>query len=87
MAIEKVHTFNMPNAEQCADLVHRARVALLQAGDTRTPDHRSAVKMLDGLGYVVLYGIDGTLAVYRIRPDTLLLRRMKRWPAVLDGVN
>lgn len=87
MAIEKVHTFNMPNAEHCADLVHRARVALLQAGDTRTPNDRSAVKMVDGLGYVVLYGTEGALAVYRIRPDTLLLRRMKRWPPALDRVN
>lgn len=87
MPIEQVHTFTMPDAEQCANLVHRARVALLQAGDTRTPNDRSAVKMVDGLGYVVLYGTEGTLAVYRIRPDTLLLRRMKRWPMALDRVN
>lgn len=87
MPIEQVHTFKMPDAEQCSNLVHRARVALLQAGDTRTPNNRSAVEMVDSLGYVVLRGTDGTLAVYRIRPDNLMLRRMKRWPTALDRVN
>lgn len=82
--IEQVHTFAMPDAEQCADLVRRARVALLQAGDARPPDDRSGVKLHKGLGYVVLRDTEGTLAVYRVRPDNLMLRRMKRWPAALD---
>lgn len=85
--IEQVHTFAMPDAEKCADLVRRARVALLQAGDARGPDGRSAVKLHKGLGYVVLTGTEGTLAVYRVRPDNLMLRRMKRWPAALDRTN
>ena len=79
--IEQVHEFRMPSDGQCADLVRRARVALLQAGDTRTPDERSAVRMHKGLGYVVLSDHLGTVAVYRIRPDNMALRRMKRWPA------
>ena len=60
--IEQVHTFVMPNPEQCADLVRRARVALLQAGDARPPDGRSGVRPHKGLGYVVLTGTEGTLA-------------------------
>jgi hypothetical protein len=83
--IEQVHVFHMPGADQCADLVRRARVALLQTGDTRAPDDSSAVKLVKGLGYVVLGSSEGTLAVYRIRPDNLALRRMKRWPGTLDA--
>lgn len=82
--IEQVHTFVMPGAAQCADLVRRARVALLQAGDARAPDDRSGVRLHKGLGYVVLRRTEATLAVYRVRPDNLMLRRMKRWPATLD---
>ena len=80
MPIEQVHEFRMPSGGQCADLVRRARVALLQAGDSRAPDDRSAVKLHMGLGYVVLSDHLGTVAVYRIRPDNMALRRMKRWP-------
>lgn len=75
----------MPSALGLRTAKRRARTALLQAGATRTPERLSAVKRVDALGYAVLYGTEGTLAVYRIRPDTLLLRRMKRWPAVLDN--
>lgn len=32
-----------------------------------------------GLAYVVLHGASGVLAVYRVRPDNLALRVLKRW--------
>jgi hypothetical protein len=39
------------------------------------------VVLRDGLGYVVLRGAgESVLAVYRIRPDNLALRRMKQHP-------
>jgi hypothetical protein len=38
-----------------------------------------------GLQYVILRNVDGVLAVYRVRTDNGLLRRMKRWPAELCG--
>jgi hypothetical protein len=45
------------------------------------PTDASGVVLRDGLGYVVLRKADGSvLAVYRIRPDNLTLRRMKRPP-------
>ena len=44
---------------------------------------RSGVRMLKGLGYVVLWDAGDVAAVYRIRPDNLALRRMKRWPAMV----
>ena len=44
------------------------------------PNESSGVKMRLGLAYVVLHGAAGVLAVYRVRPDNLALRAMKRWP-------
>jgi len=42
------------------------------------------VRILFGRKYVVLDGDDGIEAVYRIRPDTEKLRRMRRWPPALE---
>lgn len=39
-----------------------------------------------GLAYVVLHGTGGVLAVYRVRPDNLALRAMKRWPESVEKV-
>jgi hypothetical protein len=69
------------DAYQRAELVRRAYVAWFKAGGTEIPDNdRSGVKMRLGLAYVVLHGVAGVLAVYRVRPDNLALRVMKRWP-------
>lgn len=68
MPIEQVHTCKMPDTEQSADLVRRARVALLQAGDTGTPEMRSAVKLHGGLGYVVLLLLGRAGRTFRARP-------------------
>lgn len=40
----------------------------------------------DGLRYVRLSNINGTLAIYRVRivNDVPVLKRLKRWPATLD---
>lgn len=84
MPIEKVHEFTMPNAEGIADLVRRATVAWLQSGGTDLPSIASGFKLYKGLGYAVLRGAAGVLAVYRVRPDNLALRRMKRWPAGVE---
>jgi hypothetical protein len=68
-------------ADQRAELVRRAYAAWFKAGGTEMPDsERSAVKVRLGLVYVVLHGAAGVLAVYRVRPDNLALRRMARPP-------
>lgn len=97
MPIEKVHEFTRPDAATCRDLVRRAIAAWIAprreqrespneaARSAEIPDSAaSAVRMHKGLGYVVLHGDSGVLAVYRIRPDTLTLRLMKRWPAAIE---
>ena len=80
MPIEKVHELTMPDAVGIADLVWRATVAWLQTGGTEPPNNASGFKLYKGLGYAVLHGAGGVLAVYRVRPDNLMLRRMKRCP-------
>ena len=82
--IEKVYELTVPDAEGIADLVRRATVAWLQTGGTELPTDASGFKFYKGLGYAVLHGADGVLAVYRVRPDNLMLRRMKRWPAGVE---
>ena len=54
--------------------------AWFKAGGTEVPNEHSGVKVRLGLAYVVLHGAGGVLAVYRVRPDNLALRVMKRWP-------
>ena len=46
------------------------------------PNNGSGVVEHDGLTYVVLQNIHGTLAVYRVR-NSGLLRELRRWPAVV----
>ena len=84
MPIEKVHELTVPDAAGIADLVRRATVAWLQTGGTEPPTNASGFKLYKGLGYAVLHGTGGILAVYRVRPDNLMLRRMKRWPAGVE---
>lgn len=88
MPIEKTHEFRRPSKEEAADFVRRATIAWLQdksEGSKEVPNARSTVRVARGLGYVVLNGASGVLAVYRIRPDNLALRRMKRWPESIEG--
>ena len=84
MPIEKVHELTMPDAAGIADLVRRATVAWLQTGGVELPTPASGFKLYKGLGYTVLRGAAGVLAVYRVRPDNFALRRMKRWPAGVE---
>lgn len=85
MPIAKVHDFRAPTEAQAADLLRRAMVAWLSSDGVEVPDaSRSKVRLHQGLGYVVLHGASSVLAVYRIRPDNLALRRMKRWPATIE---
>mgnify|MGYP001392192341 CR=1 FL=1 len=83
MAKEKVYETPKLDPEQRADLLRRACVAWHKAGGTVLPTKRSGVKVRLGLVYVVLHGASGVLAVYRVRPDNLALRVMKRWPQSL----
>ena len=69
---------------QRADILRRAMAAWFKAGGTETPSAASGVKMRLGLAYVVLHGATGVLAVYRVRPDNLALRVMKRWPESVE---
>ena len=48
------------------------------------PTAASGFKLHKELAYTVLRGTGGVLAVYRVRPDTKALRRMKRWPAGVE---
>lgn len=80
MPIEQVHTFTPPDAEQQATLVRRAKAAWFATGGMEAPDDRSGYTTHEGLGYVVLRRSGTVLAVYRVRSDNLMLRRMKRPP-------
>jgi hypothetical protein len=83
MAKEQVYDTPKLDDDQRAELVRRAYVAWFKSGGTDMPTDRSAVKVRLGLVYVVLHGAAGVLAVYRVRPDTLTLRVLQRWPASL----
>ena len=63
-----------------------ATVGRLQAGGVELPTQQSGFKLYKGIAYVVLHGTVGVLAVFRVRPDNLELRRMKRWPADAEKV-
>ena len=39
-----------------------------------------------GLAYIVPHGAEEALAVYPVRPDNLVSRRMKRWPESIEKV-
>lgn len=86
MPIEQTHEPLKLDASQRADLTRRAMAAWFKAGGTEPPSRASGVKMRLGLAYVVLHGANDVLAVYRVRPDNLALRVMKRWPASLEKV-
>ena len=85
MPIKQVHTFTKPGPDLSAELTRRAKAAWFDTGGTVSPTEASGVVLRVGLGYVVLRDADGaTLAVYRIRPDNLTLRRMRRPPNELQ---
>lgn len=86
MPIEQTHVPLKVGAAQRADLLRRAKAAWFGSGGTETPNESSGVKVRLGLVYVVLHGARGVLAVYRVRPDNLALRAMKRWPASIERV-
>jgi hypothetical protein len=44
------------------------------------------VEIDDKLHVVLANPTSGVIAVYRVRPDTDQLRRMKRWPRVIDKI-
>ena len=81
MGKDQIHETPELTADQQADLMRRAKAAWAATGEPGTPTAASGCRIVEGLAYVVLTARAGTLAVYRIRPDHLLLRRMKRWPA------
>lgn len=85
MPKEQVHALPELSSEQRADLLRRAKTAWAATGEPGEPTARSGVEIVAGLAYVALYGRSGALAVYRIRPDNLMLRRMKRWPVGVAG--
>lgn len=85
MPFDQTHEPHVPDKEERAELLRRASAAWFRAGGTVPPGERSAVKVRKGLAYVVLADAESTLAVYRVRSDNGLLRRMVRWPAGLDG--
>lgn len=77
----QVHDFREPTQSEKSDLLRRAKAAWAATGEEGAPTQASGFLMVDGLGYVLLHGRGGALAVYRVRPDNGALRRLKRWPA------
>lgn len=80
MPIEQKHTFRDPDTETQSNLVRRAKAAWFDSGGQEHPDEGSGYVSLAGLGYVVLRCNGALIAVYRVRSDNLMLRRMKRPP-------
>ena len=81
MPIQQVHVFAVPGEDLSVELTRRAKAAWFDTGGSVSPNEASGVVLRDGRGYVALKDTEvGTLAVYRIRPDNLTLRRMKRPP-------
>ena len=74
---QRIHPVN-PSNRGWTQRVHRENVT--------TPDETSAYAYAtyEGLGYVVLRHVGGILAVYRVRSDNGMLRRIKRRPKGLD---
>lgn len=72
------------------DLLSRAHAAYFEAGQNEggeplQPSRDSGVETTaDGRSYVVMRNVSGVLAVYRIRTPSGALKRLKRWPAVLE---
>jgi hypothetical protein len=65
------------------DLLRRALAAYFKSGGQDQPAGDSGVKSVDGLDYVRLKNVGGTLAVFRV--DTVgRLKRLKRYPKALD---
>jgi hypothetical protein len=67
------------------DLIERAFAAWFRSGETDQPAKDSGVESHEGRDYVVLRNVRGTMAVYRVKNDGRL-RRLRRWPSVLDWV-
>ena len=67
-----------------ADLIRRATVGYLKAGNTGQPSKASDVQTVNERSYVVLRNSGTVLAVYRVRTDGVL-KGLKRWPAALDN--
>src|SRR6185437_15157903 len=66
------------------DVTRRAFAAYFRSPDSRDqPSGESGVREHDGKSYVVLFNVNGTLAVYRIRNDGML-KRLRRWPEALN---
>lgn len=82
MPIEQAHVFEEPAPEQRAELGRRALAAWF-GGAGAGPDSVAHYITRKGLGYVRIQSAGATLAVYRVRSDNLMLRRMKRPPGDL----
>lgn len=60
--------------------LHTGRVP----GAQQPAANQSGPATVGGLAYVVLRNVSGVLAVYRVLPISRTLKRLKRWPAVLN---
>lgn len=77
-------------AKRDRDLERRATAAYYRTADTGIGQvmHPSAqVVQIDGLDYVHLSNVNGTLAVYRVRTvnGVEVLKGLKRWPKALPA--
>ncbi|MGJ7552626.1 hypothetical protein ACSFBI_01405 [Variovorax sp. RB3P1] len=70
------------NTTENAELLKRAKAGYHRADEGNQTVTGGEVIERDGLTYVVLAGLLGTLAVYRVRHNGPL-RRLRRWPADL----
>jgi len=68
---------------EMTDYERRAFVAYIRPGEQDQPGNVTELEH-EGLRYVVLNNVNGTLAVYRVTNQGQL-RRLRRWPDALDN--
>jgi hypothetical protein len=74
----------MLHQQPFGDPLDRALAAYYRSGEIAIPSNASEVEEHHGREYVVLRNVNGTLAVYLIRPNgSLQGLAVNRWPAGL----
>ena len=66
------------------DLTAKALAAYYRSGGREWPDEFSGPQAVDGRQYVVLEKDGKLLAIYRVRSYDRVLKRLRRWPKVLN---
>lgn len=68
-----------------SDLVRRAITAFMRKPGAQTPSQcLSGAGSAGGLDYIVLRDFGGVVAVYRVMPHSQTLKRLHRWPRMIE---